>query len=553
VAKEFDKLDAVPPPGSDRRENKIRKLRPKTKISLKKSQKRAKAIAETRLKNLQQAVLSEKKVVETIVKVGKIDDPKSPKVITSDALATLPPAMRADIEGRDVIFVPNPGPQTEFLRASEDEVFYGGARGGGKSYSLIVNPLRYCHVPEHRALILRRTMPELRDLIFHSQRLYPRAFPGAVWREKEGAWRFPSGARVEFGYAENMTDVLRYQGQSYSEIDIDELPQYESEQIITELRGSLRTTNPYLPTQMRFTGNPGNIGSGWVREVFINPAPPNTPFKVPVHMPDGSTRYITRKFIPAKLTDNPYLMQSDTYYTMLASLPETKRKQWLDGDWDAFDGAAFPEFNRNVHVIKPFPRLSPNWPRFRACDWGFSSPHCCLWFAVGNDGELYVYRELYGKGLTADKFAIKVLEAERGERIQYGVLDVSTWAQRGDAGPSIAETMIKLGCRWRPSDRSTKSRINGKMEVHRRLHYDEEQKQPKLFIYDTCVNLIRTLPMLPTDPNDPEDVDTRAEDHAYDALRYGVMSRPVSRPMIGSMQMTSLAPVYSPVDKTFGY
>jgi len=454
---------------------------------------------------------------------------------------------------RQVIFEPNPGPQTDFLAATEKEVFYGGARGGGKSYSLIVDPLRYCHKEMAHALIIRRTMPELRDLIDHSHRLYPKAFPGATWREKESMWRFPAGARVSFGYAETAQDALRYQGKQYTWIGIDELPQYPDQQILNDLRGSLRSVDPEIPEYMRFTGNPGNVGSVWVRDQFINAAPWNTRFNVEVKMPDNSIEYITRRFIPAKLTDNPYLTRTNSYRVMLASLPETKRRQWLEGDWDVFDGAAFSEFRRDTHVVEPRD-LPSEWPRFRAMDWGYSSPSCVLWFAVDNDGNLIVYRELYFQGLTADLAADKILQAEEGDRVRDFVLDSSAWQDRGTVGPSIAETMIKRGCRWRPSDRSKGSRVHGKLEVHRRLAtYDVAgTRVPRLTIFSTCKNLIRTLPLLTVDENNPEDVNTKLEDHPYDALRYGCMSRPLSPQ--GFERMLSYAKeTYRPVDSTFGY
>jgi len=323
-----------------------------------------------------------------------------------------------------------------------------------------------------------------------------------------------------------MTDALRYQGQSYTWIGVDELPQYPSPDIYNFLRSSLRSVDTEIPVYMRSTGNPGNIGSQWVREMFVDPAVPNTAFDINIDTP-GGTKVITRRFIPAKLQDNPYLTQTEDYYVMLASLPEVQRKQFLDGDWDAFEDSSFPEFNKSVHVVDPF-EVPKGWQKFRAADWGYASPACCLWFAIDYDNHLWVYRELYTKKITADVFARKILQLERGEYIRYGVLDSSTWSRRGDIGPSIAETMIQVGCQWRPSDRTPRSRISGKLEIHKRLKLsDDKKKEPGLRVFSTCRNLIRTLPILPLDENNPEDINTDAEDHAYDALRYGCMSRPM--------------------------
>jgi len=525
---------------------------------LKRAKRSAKRIVETQNKKVEKAQQqlisaqrSAKNKKENLKKIENALSGKETQIVEEDVLESVPKTVQDLVGEREIIFQPNDGPQTEFLAAMEQEVFYGGARGGGKSYAMLVDPLRYCHKQHHRALLLRRSMPELRDLISHSQRLYTRAFPGAKWREQEKEWRFPSGARIEFGYAENLTDVLRYQGQSYTWIGIDELPQYPTPDIYNFLRSSLRSVDPEVPVFIRATGNPGNVGSTWVKNMFVDPATPNTPFTMDIETPVGM-KSITRRFIPAKLQDNPYLMQTDDYMIMLSSLPDIQKKQFLEGDWEAFEGSAFPEFNRAVHVIEPF-EIPNNWVRFRSADWGYSSPACCLWFAIDFDNYLYVYRELYTQKVTADIFARQVLQQEYGEYMKYGVLDSSTWAKRGDVGPSIAETMIQEGCKWRPSDRSPRSRINGKLEVHKRLYVDPDIQYPGMFIFSNCTNLIRTLPLLPTDKNNPEDVDTHAEDHAYDALRYACMSRPLHPRSLQTHWNRREENGFSPVDKTFGY
>lgn len=468
----------------------------------------------------------------------------------------------ADIgnDTEDVIFKPNPGPQTDFLAASEDEVFYGGARGGGKSYAMLVDPLRDCDKRDHRALILRKTMPELRDIIAKTHHLYSKAFPGAKWKEQDKLWQFPSGARIEFGYADNAVDALRYQGQAYSWIGVDELPQYPNAEIWHMLRGSLRRTDPRIVPYMRATGNPGNVGSLWVKEMFIDPAPANTTFseEVKFETPKGpQITNISRRYIPATVWDNPFLTFDEKYVTMLATLPEHMRKQWLEGDWTVFENAAFPEFRTETHVVEPF-EIPDGWTRIRAADWGYASPHCVLWAAVDWDGNLFIYREKYGTGETADVFASRVIEMDKGERIKYGVLDSSAWNNRGDTSPSPAETMVKNGLRWRPSDRSPGSRLSGKLEVHRRLAVDAVTERPRLVIFSNCRNLIRTLPMLPLDDNNPEDVDTDAEDHAYDALRYLCMSRPMSAKRTHWKEMnlterTGNVNRFVPASRTFGY
>ena len=525
----------------------LKKAKRATRLALKKQEDK---IVKAKTK-LTAARLSAENKKKSLKEISQALDGTETSLVDEGTLDNTPDNVQELVKNQEVIFKPNDGPQTSFLASAEREVFYGGARGGGKSYAMLVDPLRYCHKANHRALLIRRSMPELRDMITHSQRLYSRAFKGARWREQEKEWRVPSGARIEFGYAENMTDVLRYQGQSYTWIGVDELPQYPTPDVYNFLRSSLRSVDPEIPVFMRATGNPGNIGSQWVKEMFVDPSEPNKAFNVSIDTPTG-VRKISRRFIPAKLQDNPYLMQTDDYYIMLASLPEVQRKQFLEGDWSAFENSSFPEFNKTTHVVDPF-EIPRGWSRFRSADWGYSSNACCLWFAIDWDNNLWVYRELYTKKITADEFAKKVLEAEQGEFMRYGVLDSSTWAKRGDVGPSIAETMIQEGCKWRPSDRSPKSRINGKLEIHKRLKVHEKDNEPTLKVFSNCVNLIRTLPLLPLDKNNPEDVDTDAEDHAYDALRYGCMSRPMHPSVMKELFQNSTEKVFKPVDRVFGY
>jgi hypothetical protein len=256
--------------------------------------------------------------------------------------------------------------------------------------------------------------------------------------------------------------------------------------------------------------------------------------------------------VPALLSDNPYLSKTGDYETMLLSLPEHQRKQLLEGNWDIAEGAAFPEFNRAIHVVEPFD-IPSNWTKFRACDYGYGSYSAVVWFAVAPSEQLVVYRELYVSKVLAKDLASMVLKAEEGDGlIRYGVLDSSCWHKRGDTGPSLAEQMILEGCRWRPSDRSAGSRVAGKNEIHRRLQIDAFTEQPRMVITSNCVNIIAQLPVLPLDKKNAEDIDTKAEDHLYDALRYGVMTRP--RSSIWDYNPTSSKTTGMTVaDKMFGY
>lgn len=441
-------------------------------------------------------------------------------------------------QSEEVIFAPNPGPQTEFLAANEREVLYGGSAGGGKSYGLLADPMRYFGNANFNGIILRRTNDELRELIWKSQEIYPKAFPGAKWQEKKSQWVFPTGGRLWMTYLERDEDVLRYQGQAFSYIAFDELTQHATPFAWNYMRSRLRTTDPTLPLFMRATTNPGGPGHSWVKRMFIDPAPAGKRFAAtdietgetmvyPESHAKAGQPLFYRRFIPASLKDNPYLMADGQYEANLLALPEMQRRQLLEGDWAIADGAAFPEFRQHVHTCDPFD-VPPEWRRFRSCDYGYSSYSAVHWFAIDPSYEtLYVYRELYLSKHTGKDLAIAVLDAERGESIQYGVLDSSCWHNRGQIGPSIAEEMIAAGCRWRPSDRSAGARVAGKNQLHQRLQVNEGTGHPGIVFFNTCRQIIADLPVIPSDPKGSDDIDPRyRSDHAYDSIRYGVMSRP---------------------------
>ena len=465
---------------------------------------------------------------------------------------------------QEIVFTPNAGPQTDFLAATEQEVLFGGSAGGGKTYSLIADPMRYFTNSNFNGLILRRTSDELREIIFKTQELYPKIFKGCRWQERKSQWTFPSGARLWLTYLDRDEDVTRYQGQAFSYVAFDELTQYATSFAWNYLRSRLRTTDPTLPVFMRATTNPGGVGHGWVKKTWIDPAPPNTRFAATdletgeiLRFPEGHEKegqpLFYRKFIPAKLSDNPYLMADGQYEANLLSLPEQQRRQLLDGDWSVTEGAAFSEFRILDHVVEPF-EIPNDWRRFRSCDYGYSTFSCVHWFAVDPAFEtLYVYRELYVTKNTGRDLAKAVLEAEEGEQIQYGVLDSSCWHNRGTLGPSIAEEMINQGCRWRPSDRSAGSRVSGKNRLHELLKVDPETEKAGIIFFNNCRQIIADLPTLPSCPKGTDDIDVRTKnDHSYDSIRYGIQSRPRSMSIFEEMELQSVDN-YQPSDHLFGY
>ena len=512
------------------------KARIEAQRAVRNKQKRISAV-EIKLQNQRKALKNSKELL------NKLDNKTTKKgqVITDDALDSAPKAIQGEVKN-NIVFQPNDGPQTDFLAAPEIDVLYGGAAGGGKSYAMLVDPLRYANRPAHRALILRRSMPELRELIDKSRELYPQAFPGCKFREVEKLWNFPSGAKVEFGFLERDADVYRYQGQAYSWIGFDEITHLPTEFSWNYLASRLRTTDSEITPYLRCTANPGGVGAHWVKKRYVTSAPPNESFE--------GTDGLTRKFIPARLEDNPYLCQDGRYEQMLQALPEVQRKQLLEGNWDVAEGAAFVEFDLDKHVVIPFD-IPLGWERTKGIDYGYASESACIWGSVDpTDGTLIIYRELYRKNLTGVDLAnmITHMEVKDPYSVQ-GVLDTSAWARTGTTGPTVGETLQRAGHKLRRAD---KNRIQGKIQIHEYLRV-QQSGRPRLQIFNTCPNLIRELQGIPLDKNNPEDVDTHASDHAYDALRYLIMSRPRVNDPYNQLRHLHLQQAYTPSDSTFGY
>ncbi len=339
-----------------------------------------------------------------------------------------------DVEkAQDVIFEPNPGPQTDFLSASEQEVLYGGAAGGGKSFAMLADPVRYFNNPLSSMLLVRRSTEELRELISVSKQLYPRAIPGIKFMERDKTWVAPSGATLWLSYLDRDDDVQRYQGQAFNWIGFDELTQWPSPYPWNYMRSRLRTTkNSGLGLYQRGTTNPGGSGHQWVKKTFVDPAPHNTSFDATdmetgevIAWPKGHSKegqpLFKRRFIPATLFDNPYLADDGLYEANLLSLPEHQRKQLLEGNWDVNEGAAFPEWNRQHTRNRTF-EIPRSWSKFRACDYGYGSYSGVVWFAVSPDEQLIVYREMYCSKVIATDLADMILEAEDGEKIRMEYL-----------------------------------------------------------------------------------------------------------------------------------
>lgn len=487
-------------------------------------------------------------------------------VITSEAVAAIESEEIKDIlnDEDSAVFKPSPGPQTDFLAAPEREVLYGGAKGGGKSYALMVDPLRYMGCKHARALIIRRSTPDLRDMINKARQIYDKAYPGTQWVSQQNLFRFPSGASIEFTYCESASDLPRFQGINMTYCGLDEaaLHPYLPE-LLNYIRSNIRSVDPInAPPMLRMTANPGEVMSGYLRKEFVERADPNTTFwdSIKVYDPrDKSNRVvnISKKYIPATVFDNPYLLQDDSYLATLAALPETKRKQWLEGNWFVSENSAFPEFDNNIHVVAPF-EIPRDWKRIKGQDWGYSSPGCVVWGAVSPSGQLVIYREYVFQKKDALTVAQEGKALELGEMRSLGILDASAWAQRGTLGQSIGEIMQCHWPSWSPSSRTrinnTSSRAHRTNLIHQHLALEPATGQPRMTIFPQCRKLIEAITSIPVDKANPECMDTDSPfDHYTDALSYLLQGRPSQlRGWTDPFERKTEKP-YSVQDAVFGY
>lgn len=442
-------------------------------------------------------------------------------------------------DGRAIVWAPQSGPQVALLACPVFEVFFGGARGGGKTDGMLGEWAQHASQFGRNAIgmMVRRSTTQLVETFERSKQLFQPI--GARFTEKPMRCFMPNGARLRFEFLERDADAENYQGHSYSRIYIEEAGNFPSPAPIQKLKGTLRSAHG-VPCRLRLTGNPGGPGHQWIKARYIDPTPGGWEI---LRDPDTG---LERVYIPSRIQDNAALMANDPTY--LARLKETGSPElvraWLEGDWSVIAGAFFPEFEMARHVVRPV-ELPEHWARFRSLDWGSARPFSVGWWAV-SDGELpqfargalIRYREWYGASepnvglrLTAEDVArgIKAREADDPvppDRKMLGIADPAIFSS--DGGPSIGERMAReAGVFFRPADNARVMRqgaMGGWDQVRARLKGDE--RGPGIVFFDTCRDAIRTLPALQHDQARPEDVDTEGEDHAPDEIRYACMSRP---------------------------
>lgn len=443
----------------------------------------------------------------------------------------------------------SPTPKQRLFHASTaDEVLYGGAAGGGKSKAIVMDALLRClKFPRTSAFIFRRTYTELEDTIIREAM---DSYPEGLYKYNAARHEIalPNGSRICFRHCARVSDMYNYKGAEIQWLYFDELTSFEAE-IYDFLKTRLRAKKSlHVRPCVRSASNPGDIGHGWVKRMFVDAAPYMQVFTRQItSSATGKSKTFRMQYIPSLATENPFI--GEDYLFQLENKPEALRNALLHGDWNAFEGQVFTEWRddpahymdrRWTHVVAPFD-LPASWPRYMSFDHGYSKPFSVGWWAVAPDGAAYRYREWYGcqpgrpnvgLKLTPGQIAQGILERERDHEARDNlhidrVADPAIFdSSRGD---SVARQMApgpdKPGVSFRPGDHT---RLAGKMQFHERLRFDQEGR-PLLYVFSTCRDFIRTVPTLPYSLLSPEDVDTDAEDHAYDEARYFCMAHPAPR------------------------
>ena len=427
-----------------------------------------------------------------------------------------------------LVITPPSEKQKLFLKAKTKHVAFGGARGGGKSWSVRTKAkLLACRYKGIKILIVRRTYPEL--INNHINPLNEELYGIARYNKSEKVFTFNNKSTIKFGYCNNDRDLEQYQGAEYDVIFLDEATQLQ-EMWIRKITACVRGVNDF-PKRIYYTCNPGGASHGYIKRLFID------------HRYEDGEVAEDYTFIQSLVTDNKVLMESQPdYIKQLEALPPKLRKAWLEGDWDIFEGQFFEDFmdkpdhyvdRQWTHVIDPF-EIPASWTIYRSFDWGYNKPFSCGWWAVDTDGVVYRILELYGctktpnEGVkwTPDKVFSEIhrIETEhrwlKGKQI-HGIADPAIWD--AETGESLAERAAKHQVFFTPGDNK---RIPGWMQVHYRFAFDENGF-PMMYVFSNCKAFIRTIPLLQYDEHKPEDLDTEGEDHCADEVRYFCMSRPI--------------------------
>lgn len=415
--------------------------------------------------------------------------------------------------------------QSLALKTKAFEILFGGARGPGKTDAGLVWMLKAVQHPRFRGLVIRRNADDLKDWVSRARVMYSGC--GAEFVGNPPEIRFPTGSTIILGHLKDDQAYQKYQGHEYQRLLIEELTQIPSEENYLMLVSSCRSTVREIDPRVFCTSNPLGPGHNWVKKRFVDVQAPYEKYVDPV------TKR-TRVYIPGTIDDNPTLIESDPeYVTFLEGLPEDLKKAWRYGSWDVFAGMYFDNFDRNHHIYNPSDiRIEPSWPRFRSIDWGYAAPMACYWHAVGPDNHIYTYKEYY-ETEKLDVVAVEeILERTGDDDVSYTIGDPQSFAVRVQYKSQNHLEAIPRHVLWAkhglPMTLGNSDRITGwsRMREYLRVRPYMEGESSWWHISSQCVNLINELGTAMRDKRKPEDVSGDSVDHALEACRLGLMSRP---------------------------
>lgn len=393
-------------------------------------------------------------------------------------------------------WIPNERGQKSALQVpySVFEMLYGGALGGGKSELGLAIPIvrrtkdDKCQLYEHpffRGIIFRRTFPQLEKSLIPRAKYWYRDILGAVYRDQKHSFEFPSGAVVYLAHMEREDDVKKYDTDEYHYVFIDQAEEF-SESQLRYISSRIRTRIPELPTLYYLSANPGGLSHTYLRDRFVKPYPSGN-----VIIKDKATS-LKRIYIPAKLSDNPHIYETDPeYINRLQLLPEKERKAKIDGDWFTFAGRVFTELRANkvpgepenaIHVVTPF-RIPEYWPRILAIDWGYDAQTFAIWAAISPEHRIYIYRTYAVRKTNISSWASDIARLSQYENINRVVLDPSGWANRGDE--LTIEQQFTKWSGFRPR-RADNDRQGGRQLIHDLLRWE---KKPPKFVPEAGLNI----------------------------------------------------------------
>lgn len=463
---------------------------------------------------------------------------------------------------RPVAWAPQPGSQEAFLSCPIEEVLYEGNRGGGKTDCLLMDfasGVGRGYGMDYRGILFRETYPQLNDVINKSLKWFTKIFPEAKYNRQATTWTFPDGEQLLFRHMAEPEDYWNYHGHSYQWIGWEELTTWASADCYLRMFSTLRSANPRVPKKVRATTNPYGPGHAWVKARWRLPTRPGRVIGDVIRDSIGGDGRpeSPRVSIRSSLAENRVLLIADPdYVSKLRSAAESEAqlKAWVEGSWDIVAGGMFDDrWDPRAHVLPDFPLiLIPKlWRIDRSYDHGSSKPFSVGWWAESNGepltlanglkvgvvrGDLIRIAEWYGwtgepnKGVKMSSTAIArgILEREAllgiQGRVRPGPADSSIFDVYDPTVPSIGTAMAQEGVYWTPADKGPGSRKRGWQEIRDRLEAGATYPREKrgLFVEERCKQFIRTMPTLPRDERDMDDVNTKAEDHIADEVRYRV-------------------------------